>query len=42
MRGYIWFIGVSSVHTGQMVNEIKFKVLVILFYKDLKGRDPCV
>ena len=32
MRGHIWFVGVSSLHPGQMVNEINFK-----FYKDLKG-----
>ena len=32
MRGHVWFIGVSPVHPGQMVNEINFK-----FYKDLKG-----
>ena len=37
MRGHIWFTEVSLVHPGQMVNEIKFKVLLILFYKDLKG-----
>ena len=32
MRGWVWFIGVSSVHPGQMVNEINFK-----FYEALKG-----
>ena len=32
MRGHIWFIGVSTVHPGQMVTEINFK-----FYKGLKG-----
>ena len=32
MRGHVQFIGVSSVHPGQMVNEINFK-----FHKDLKG-----
>ena len=31
MRGHIWFIGVSSVHPGQMITEINFK-----FYKGLK------
>ena len=40
MRGCIWFIGVSSVHPGQMVTEINFK-----FYKGLKGIEiilaPC-
>ena len=40
MRGYIQFIGMISVHPGQMVNEINFK-----FYKDLKGIEiilvPC-
>ena len=32
MRGHVWFVGVSSVHPGQMVTEINFK-----FYKGLKG-----
>ena len=32
MRDHIWFIGVSTVHPGQMVNEINFK-----FYKGFKG-----
>ena len=32
MRGHVQFIGVSSVHPGQMVTEIYFK-----FYKGLKG-----
>ena len=32
MRGHIQFIGVISVHPGQMVTEIHFK-----FYKGLKG-----
>ena len=32
MMGHIWFIGVSSVHPGQMVTEINFK-----FCKGLKG-----
>ena len=32
MRGHIQFVGVGSVHPGQMTNEINFK-----FYKDLKG-----
>ena len=40
MRGCIWFIGVSSVHPGQMVTEINFK-----FCKGLKGIEivlvPC-
>ena len=40
MRGCIQFIGVSSVHPGQMVTKINFK-----FYKDLKGIEiilaPC-
>ena len=40
MRGHIWFIGVGSVHPGEMTNEINFK-----FYKGLKGIEmvlvPC-
>ena len=40
MRGHIQFIGVSTVHPGQMVTEINFK-----FYKGLKGIEivlaPC-
>ena len=32
MRGHVQFIGVSSVHPGQMVTEINFK-----FCKGLKG-----
>ena len=40
MRGHIQFIGVSSVHPGQMVTEINFKI-----YKGLKGIEiilaPC-
>ena len=40
MRGHIWFIGVSTVHPGQMVTEINFQ-----FYKGLKGIEnvlaPC-
>ena len=40
MRGHVWFVGVSSVHPGQMVTEINFK-----FYKGLKGIEiilaPC-
>ena len=40
MTGCIWFVGVSSVHPGQMVTEINLK-----FYKGLKGIEivlaPC-
>ena len=40
MRGHIWFVGVSTVHPGQMVTEMNFK-----FYKGLKGIEivlaPC-
>ena len=40
MRGCVQFMGVSSVHPGQMVTEINFK-----FYKGLKGIEiilaPC-
>ena len=40
MRGCIQFVGVSTVHAGQMVTEINFK-----FYKGLKGIEivlaPC-
>ena len=36
MRGHVWFIGVSSVHPGHMLNEINFKIsLEILFYREL-------
>ena len=40
MRSHVQFIGLSSVHPDQMVNEINFK-----FYEDLKGIEiilvPC-
>ena len=32
MRGHIWFVGVSMVHSGQIVTDTNFK-----FYKGLKG-----